>query len=46
MDNQLAWYKAKTERTWKDREMDNDQKRVDIEIMQLHDGNPYNDKIR
>ena len=46
MDTEIAWYKAKTERTWKDREMDNDQKRVDVEIMQLHDGNPYNDKVR
>jgi hypothetical protein len=33
MDTEIAWYKAKTERTWKDREMDNDQKRVDVEIM-------------
>lgn len=46
MENKLNWYKAQTERTWKERDMDNDEKRVEVELLQLHDGNPYNDKIR
>ena len=46
MENKIAWYKAQTERTWKEREMDNDEKRVQVELLQLHDGNPYNDKIK
>ena len=42
----VDWYKAQTERTYKTRQMDIEQRRTDIEIAQLRDGNPYNDKIR
>lgn len=35
-----------TERTYKDRQLDIEEKRTEIEIAQLRDGNPYNDKIR
>lgn len=45
-DAKVAWYKAQTEREWKKRDMDNDEKRVQIELLQLTDGNPYNDKVR
>jgi hypothetical protein len=39
-------YKAKTDRTYKEGITRNDDKRTEIELMQLHDGNPYNDKVR
>ena len=43
---QVDDYKAKTERTFKESQAENDTKRTEIELMQLYDGNPYNDKVR
>lgn len=39
-------YKAKTERTFKESQAENDTKRTQIELMQLSDGNPYNDEVK
>ena len=46
LDYQVNWFKAQTDRTYKDRQIDVEEKKVDIEIAQLRDGNPYNDQIR
>ena len=46
LEYQVNWYKAQTERTYRDRQMDIEENRTKIELAQLHDGNPYNDKIR
>lgn len=43
---QVDDYKAKTERTFKENQAENDTKRTEIELMQLYDGNPYNDKVK
>ena len=43
---QIDDYKAKTERTFKETQAENDTKRTQIELMQLYDGNPYNDEVR
>jgi len=43
---QVDWFKAQSDRAYKTREMDIEEKRTEVEIAQLHDGNPYNDKIR
>lgn len=43
---QLDDYKNKTERTFKESQAENDSKRTEIELMQLYDGNPYNDTVR
>ena len=43
---QIDDYKNKTERTFKENQAENDTKRTEIELMQLYDGNPYNDKVR
>lgn len=45
-ENQIAWFKAKYDKTYKESQADNDKKRVEIEYKQLYDGNPYNDKVR
>lgn len=45
-DSEIEWYKAKTDRTFKEETLDLEQKKAEIEIRQLHDGNPYNDKIK
>ena len=39
-------YKAKTDRTFKENQAENDNKRTQIELMQLYDGNPYNDEVK
>lgn len=46
LEYQVNWFKAKTDQTYKERQMDIEEKRTQIELAQLHDGNPYNDKIR
>lgn len=46
LEHQVNWYKAQTDRTFRTRQMDIEEKRTDIELLQLKDGNPYNDKIR
>lgn len=43
---ELEWYKAKTDRTYKNDSIEVDKKKVEIEVMQLRDGNPFNDQIR
>lgn len=46
LQNQVDMFKAKTDRAYKENVAKNDDKRTEIELLQLHDGNPYNDKIR
>ena len=46
LDYQVNWLKANTDKTYKERQMDVEEKRTEIEFMQLRDGNPYNDKIK
>lgn len=43
--NQIDWYKAKTDRTYKEDMVENEEKKVQIEYYQMFDGNPYNDKV-
>ena len=43
---QIDDYKAKTDRTFKETQAENDTKRTQIELMQLYDGNPYNDEVK
>lgn len=46
MQFQLDDYKNKTDRSFKETQAENDTKRTEIELMQLYDGNPYNDEVR
>ena len=43
---QVEDFKAKTDRTFKESQAENDTKRTEIELMQLYDGNPYNDEVK
>lgn len=43
---QIEDFKAKTDRTYKESQAENDTKRTQIEYMQLYDGNPYNDEVK
>ena len=46
MQYQLDDYKNKTDRSFKETQAENDTKRTEIELMQLYDGNPYNDEVK
>ena len=46
LENDVEMFKAKTDRTFKESQAENDTKRTDIELMQLYDGNPYNDEVK
>jgi len=45
MENEVNWFKARTERTYREAVAEQDARRTDIEYMQLYDGNPYNDRV-
>ncbi len=46
LEYKVDWFKAQTDKAYRERQLDIEEKKVDIEIMQLRDGNPYNDQIR
>lgn len=46
MKYQLEWYKAHTERDYREATAEEQKRRTEVEILQLTDGNPYNDKLR
>jgi hypothetical protein len=46
MENKLEWYKAQTDRDYKEKMAEEAKRRTEVEIQQLYDGNPYNDKLR
>ena len=46
LEYKVDWFKAQTEKSYRERQLDIEEKKVDVEIAQLRDGNPYNDQIR
>ena len=46
IDSDIQWYKAKTERNYKESTVEEQKKRTEVELQQLYDSNPYNDKLR
>ena len=46
LEYKVDWFKAQTEKTYRERQLDIEEKKVDIELLQLRDGNPFNDQIR
>lgn len=45
-DSEIRWYMARTERDFKTSQVENDSKKIEIELAQIYDGNPYNDQVR
>lgn len=45
MKLKIEWYKAQTDRTFKEKQAEEAKRRTDIEAAQIYDGNPYNDKV-
>ena len=46
LEYKVDWFKAQTDKAYRERQLDIEEKKVDIEIAQLRDGNPYNDQIK
>lgn len=46
MKYQVEWYKAQTDREYKESISEETKKRTEIELQQMYDNNPYNDIIR
>lgn len=46
LENRVEWYKAETDRQYKQTQADLAIKRTEVELRQVRDGNPYNDQIR
>nr|DAT00295.1 MAG TPA: portal protein [Caudoviricetes sp.] len=46
LDNKLKWFQAETERKYREAQTNLATKRTEIEILQVRDGNPYNDQIK
>lgn len=46
LEYKVEWFNAQTDRTYKTKLAEEASKRTQVEILQLADGNPYNDKIR
>ena len=46
MKYQLEWYKANTDREYKEAAAEEQKRRTQVELQQMYDGNPYNDKVR
>lgn len=45
-DTQIRWFEAQTNRDFKTNQAEVDKQKVQIELNQLYDGNPYNDQVR
>lgn len=46
LEYKVDWFKAQSDKSYRERQLDIEEKKVDIELAQLRDGNPYNDQIR
>lgn len=46
MEDKVEWYKAQTDRKYKEEMAAEAKRRTELEIQQLNDRNPYNNKIR
>jgi hypothetical protein len=46
LEYKVDWFKAQTDKAYRERQLDIEEKKVDIELAQLRDGNPFNDQIR
>lgn len=46
LKREIDWYNAKTQRSYYEAKAKAEEKKIDIELGQLYDGNPYNDQIK
>lgn len=46
LEYQVDWFKVQADKAYRDRQLDIEEQHTKIELAQLRDGNPYNDKIK
>ena len=46
LEYQVDWFKVQADKAYRDRQLDIEEERTKIELTQMRDGNPYNDKIK
>ena len=46
LEYQVDWFKVQADKAYRDRQLDIEEERTKIELAQIRDGNPYNDKIK
>lgn len=46
LQNDIDWFKARTERDFKEASIEVERKRTEVEVMQVYDNNPFNNKIK
>ena len=42
---EIEWFKARADKAFKEARSEQDAKRTEIQLLQLYDNNPYNDKV-
>lgn len=45
-ESEVNWYKAKADKKYKEGTIENDSKRVELEVAQMYDGNMHNNKVK
>ena len=45
-DKEIGWYKAKNEKSFKDKEIELKEKHIQAEVLELYDNNPRNDEVK
>ena len=43
---EINWFKARTDKAYKDSTAETNKQKVNVEIAQMYDGNPHNDEIK
>ena len=46
LQNDIDWFKARIERDFKEASIEVERKRTEVEVMQVYDNNPFNNKIK
>ena len=46
LEYEVDWFKVQADKAYRDRQLDIEEERTKIELTQMRDGNPYNDKIK
>ena len=45
-DSDIRWYMARTDREYKTSKSETEGKKIEVELAQMYDGNPFNNQVR
>lgn len=46
VDSDIRWFLAQTDKDYKTKKAESEQKKIEVELAQMYDGNPYNDQVK